>query len=236
MRRMMHERNTGEPIRVLLADDHTMFRQGLAGILGAYERLEIVGQSAHDQEAIDLAKQMHPDVVVMQVQMPLSRARESLRQLRRIEPPPKVVICTMFENPLYIREFLELGVSAYILKSVSVEYLIGAIRGAIFDPQGENVVIGMPQDMLERVEDGSEGVLSAREMEILLLVSRGLSNREVASSLSLSEATIKRHLSNVYSKIGVHTRGEAVRKALYEEWITIQEVTQNDEAGTGEGR
>ncbi|MBV9453881.1 MAG: response regulator transcription factor [Rubrobacter sp.] len=233
---MMHERNTGEPIRVLLADDHTMFRQGLAGILGAYERLEIVGQSAHDQEAIDLAKQMHPDVVVMQVQMPLSRARESLRQLRRIEPPPKVVICTMFENPRYIREFLELGVSAYILKSVSVEHLIGAIRGAIFDPQGENVVIGMPQDMLERVEDGSEGVLSAREMEILLLVSRGLSNREVASSLSLSEATIKRHLSNVYSKIGVHTRGEAVRKALYEEWITIQEVTQNDEAGTGEGR
>ena len=97
MRRMMHERNTGEPIRVLLADDHTMYRQGLAGILGAYERLEIVGQSAHDQEAIDLAKQMHPDVVVMQVQMPLSRARESLRQLRRIEPPPKVVICTMFE-------------------------------------------------------------------------------------------------------------------------------------------
>jgi DNA-binding NarL/FixJ family response regulator len=222
----MRENNTDAPIRILLADDHTLFRQGLAGILGAYERLQIIGQSANDHGAIDLAKQTRPDVVVMQVQVPLSRAKEFLRQLRRIEPPPQVVICTMFESPRYLREFLELGVSAYVLKSVSVEHLIGAIRGAIFDPKGE----------IERVEDGSEGVLSAREMEILLLVSRGLSNREVAFSLGLSESTIKRHLANVYSRIGVHSRGEAVRKALYEEWITIQEVTQNDEAGTGEGR
>ena len=233
----MRENNTDAPIRVLLADDHIMFRQGLAGILGAYERLQIIGQSANDQEAIDLAKQTRPDVVVMQVQMPLSRSKQALRELRRIEPPPKVVICTMFESPAYLREFLELGVSAYVLKSVSVEHLIGAIRGAIFDPQGENVVVGMPQGMLERAKDGSKGELSAREMEILLLVSRGLSNREVASSLALSEGTVKRHLSNVYPRIGVHSRGEAVRKALHEEWITIQEVTQNDEAGTtGEGR
>jgi DNA-binding NarL/FixJ family response regulator len=232
----MRENNTDAPIRILLADDHTLFRQGLAGILGAYERLQIIGQSANDHGAIDLAKQTRPDVVVMQVQVPLSRAKEFLRQLRRIEPPPQVVICTMFESPRYLREFLELGVSAYVLKSVSVEHLIGAIRGAIFDPKGENVVVGMPQEMIERVEDGSEGVLSAREMEILLLVSRGLSNREVAFSLGLSESTIKRHLANVYSRIGVHSRGEAVRKALYEEWITIQEVTQNDEAGTGEGQ
>jgi DNA-binding NarL/FixJ family response regulator len=232
----MQQNNTDTPIRVLLADDHIMFRQGLAGILGAYERLLSIGQSANDQQAIDLAKQTRPDVVLMQVQVPLSRAKESLRELRRIEPPPKVVICTMFESPRYLREFLELGVSAYVLKSVSVEHLIGAIRGAIFDPQGENVVVGMPQEMIERVDDGSEGVLSAREMEILLLVSRGLSNREVAFSLGLSESTIKRHLANVYTKIGVHSRGEAVRKALHEEWITIQEITQNDEAGsTGEG-
>jgi DNA-binding NarL/FixJ family response regulator len=143
----------------------------------------------------------------------------------------------MFESPRYLREFLDLGVSAYVLKSVSVEHLVGAIRGAIFDPQGENVVVGMPREMLERARDGSRGELSAREMEILLLASRGLSNRDLAAALSLSEATVKRHLANIYSKIGVHSRGEAVRKALHEEWITIQEVTkQDDEEDTGEGR
>ena len=233
----MRENNTEKPIKVLLADDHTMFRQGLAAVLAEPGRLEIVGQIANGREAIDLAKETCPDVVVMQVQVPISRAKGYLEELREIEPAPKIVICTMFESPRYLREFLDLGVSAYVLKSVSVEHLVGAIRGAIFDPQGENVVVGMPREMLERARDGSRGELSAREMEILLLASRGLSNRDLAAALSLSEATVKRHLANIYSKIGVHSRGEAVRKALHEEWITIQEVTkQDDEEDTGEGR
>jgi DNA-binding NarL/FixJ family response regulator len=137
----------------------------------------------------------------------------------------------MFEDPTYLRTFLELGVSAYLVKSVSAEELVGVIRAAVFDPKGKNVVVGMPQEMIERAQSGSDGVLSAREMEILALAARGLSNREIASSLTLSEATIKRHLANAYPKMRVSSRGEAVRSALREGWITIQEITQEQDEG-----
>ena len=183
----------------------------------------------NDQEALRLAQQEKPDVVLMQVQMPFERAKESLQKMRDISPAPKVVIVTMFEEPRYVRELMEMGASAYLLKSVSVEHLIGALRAAVFDPEGRHVVVGMPRVMVEEAKNGTEGVLSAREMEILVLVARGLSNRKIASSLRISEGTVKRHLANAYPKMGVSSRSGAVRKALYEEWITIQDITQEDD-------
>ncbi|HVF01335.1 MAG TPA: response regulator transcription factor [Rubrobacteraceae bacterium] len=139
-----------------------------------------------------------------------------------------MIIVTVFEEPRYIRELMKLGASAYLLKSVSIEHLIGAVRAAVFDPKGEHVVVGLPRELLEKVDEGSEGILSVREMEILLLVARGLSNRRIANTLTLSEATVKRHLANIYPKMGVNSRGEAVRKALFENWITLQEISQED--------
>jgi DNA-binding NarL/FixJ family response regulator len=171
---------------------------------------------------------MKPDVVVMQVQLPFERARATLDEMRSISPSPKVVVCTMFEDPRHVRELLRLGVSGYLVKSASVEQLIAAVRVAVLDPGGENVVVGMPRQMLEGVDGGAKGALSARESEILLLASRGLSNRQIASSLSLAEATIKRHLANTYEKMGVGSRGEAARKALTQGWITIEEITEQD--------
>ena len=105
------------------------------------------------------------------------------------------------------------------------------MRAAVFDPNGQHVVVGMPQEMIEEVEDGSGGILSVREMEILLLVARGLSNRQIASTLMLSESTVKRHLANAYPKMEVVSRGEAVRKALFENWITIEDITHEQENG-----
>jgi DNA-binding NarL/FixJ family response regulator len=233
---MMQQRNTDNPIKVLLADDHTLFREGLAGLLAAYGGLQIIAEVRNDEAVLKLAQDEKPDVVVMQVQTPFERAKESLLKMREISPPPKVVIVTMFENPRYVRELMRLGASAYLIKSDSLEHLVGAVRAAVFDPEGEHVVVGMPQEMIEEVEDGSEGVLSAREMEVLLLAARGLSNRQLADSLRLSEATVKRHLANIYPKMGVASRGEAVRKALQEKWITIQEITQHDDEGGGERR
>ena len=227
----MQEGN-GEPnraIRVLLADDHTLFRQGLARLLASYGGLQIIAEVPNDQEALRLAQEKNPDVVVMQVQMPFERSKESLLKMSRISPSPKVVLVTMFEEPRYVRELMNLGASAYLLKSVSVEHLTGAVRAAVFDPKGEHVVVGMPQEMIEEAEEGSGGVLSVREMEILLLVARGLSNRQVASALTVSEATVKRHLANAYPKMGVASRGEAVRKALFENWITIEDFNLEDE-------
>jgi DNA-binding NarL/FixJ family response regulator len=213
------------PIRVLLADDHTLFRRGIAGLLASYGGLEIIAQVPNDQDALRIAQEQKPDVVIMQVQMPFDRAKESLLKMRRISPAPKVVLVTMFEEPRYVRELMKLGASAYVLKSVSVEHLVGAVRAAVFDPKGHHVVVGMPQEMIKEVEEGSGGVLSIREMEILVLVARGLSNRQIASALRVSEDTVKRHLANVYPKMGVVSRGEAVRMALFENWITIEDIT-----------
>jgi ATP/maltotriose-dependent transcriptional regulator MalT len=99
----------------------------------------------------------------------------------------------------------------------------------VLDPSSENVVVGMPRSMLEDTKEGAESVLSARELEILLLAARGLSNQQIASSLHLSETTIKRHQANVYPKMGVASRGQASREALLREWITIEEVTAEDD-------
>ncbi len=159
--------------------------------------------------------------------MPFQRAKENLRRTREVDPPPQVVVVTMIEDPLYVRELLDLGVSAYVVKSASAEHLVAAVRAAILDPKSKNVVVGMPLGLLEEAEGGSVGVLSDRELEVLLLAARGLGNRQIATSLHLAEATIKRHLANTYEKMGVSSRSEATRKALFEEWITIQDVNED---------
>jgi len=218
-----------QPTRVLLADDHTMFREGLTRLLATYGGLEVVGETANDEEAVVLARETEPDVVIMQVQMPFERAQESLRQMREISPEPKVVIVTMFEDPQVMRGLLKLGASAYVLKSTSSRHLIGAVWAAVFDPLSKNVVVGMPLEALEESEEGSGGVLSVRQLEILLLAARGLSNHQIAANLHIAEGTVKRHLADVYKKMEVGSRGEATRKALREEWITIMDVTEEDE-------
>ena len=222
-------RNTNGPIRVLLADDHTMFRQGLARILASYGGMEVVAEVPNDAEALKLARELSADVVIMQVQIPFERAIETLRAMRSFSDPPKVVIVTMFESPRYLRGLTGVGASAYLLKTSSSEHLVAAVRAAALDPTSENAVVGMPRQMLEGTKDGVEGVLSARELEILLLTARGLSNHQIATSLHLSEATVKRHLANIYPKMGVSSRGEASREALMREWITIEELTAEDE-------
>jgi DNA-binding NarL/FixJ family response regulator len=231
----MRVRSKADPIRVLLADNHTMFRQGIASVLADYGGMEVVGQTDNDEGAVELARLTEPDVVLMQVQMPIPRARENLLRMREIaDPAPKVIIVTMIEDPHDVRELMDLGASAYIVKSASAEHLVAAVRTAILDPKSKNVVVGMPRVLLEEAEEGSEGVLSARELEILLLAARGLSNRQIAAKVYLAEGTVKRHLTNTYHKMGVGSRGEATRMALYEEWITIHDVTDEMEGPDGE--
>ena len=141
----------------------------------------------------------------------------------------------MIEDPRQIRELMDLGASAYIVKSASAEHLVAAVRAAIADPKSQrNVVVGMPRALLEEAEEGSHGVLSARELEILLLAARGLSNRQIEASLHVAVGTVKRHLANAYQKMGVGSRGQATRMALHEEWITIQDVTDDLDETEGE--
>ena len=232
---MGEDRGTNRPIRVLLADDHAMFRQGIAGILASYGALEVVAEVPNDADALRLARELRPDVVVMEVRMPFERSLETLGALRSFPAPPKVVICTMLESPRYVRALAGAGARAYVVKTSSAEHLVAAVRAAVLDPEGEHVVVGMPLSMLEGAEGGADGVLSARQLEVLLLAARGLSNARIADALNLSESTIKRHLANVYERMGVGSRGEASREALMRGWITIEEIQGPAPGKNGKG-
>jgi DNA-binding NarL/FixJ family response regulator len=149
------------PIRVLLADDHTMFRQGLAAILASYGGMEVIAEVPNDADALQLARDLEPDVVIMQVQLPFSRAVQTLKAMRSFPKPPKVIIVTMFESPRYIRALTGVEASVYLLKTSPAEHLVAAVRAAAFDPASESVVVGMP----EGTKEGAESVLTARELE-----------------------------------------------------------------------
>ena len=192
--------------------------------------IEVVGEAENGAEAVDLARKTSPDVVLLDVEMPVMGALEAMDQLLGLSPPPKIVVVTMHDNPRLVREFLGRGASAYLVKSASLQELVAAVHNAAESPaeaHDENVVMVVPREAFEQAERATkEGGLSARELEILLLVARGLSIRQVSRALRVAEATVKRHLANLYPKMGVASRGEATSKALSEGWISTRDVTR----------
>ena len=213
-------------IKVVLADDHTMFRQGLAEMLSTDDEIEIVGEAANGAEAITITEGERPDVLLLDVEMPVMGAREVIDEVVRLEFVPKIVIVTMFDNPRLVRDLLARGASAYLVKSATMEELISAVHTAARNPREENVILAIPREVLDRMERQGKDKLSDRELEVLLLAARGLSNHQAAIALRLSEATIKRHLANIYQKMRVNSRGEATRKALSEGWISSLDLTR----------
>ena len=217
-------------IRILLVDDHTMFRQGLREMLSTDGEMLVVGEAENGTVAVDLAAEENPDVVILDVEMPGMSAAETLEALLGLPSAPRVLVVSMYDSPRLVRDLLGRGASGYLVKSASLEELLTAVRRAARAPHGsagENVILAVPRSVLERVEGGDEDRLSGREQEILLQAARGLSNHRIASSLHISEATVKRHLANVYEKMGVGSRGEASQKALSEGWITAGDLTRD---------
>jgi DNA-binding NarL/FixJ family response regulator len=226
------------PIRVHLADDHTMFREGLESILSRGDGgIEVVGRSSTGgEDAIALVGENKPDVVITQIDVDLKTARDVLFRIRSASPDSRIVVLTMFDNLRYLKALSKLGIDAYLHKTSSSSELIATIGVLSRDSGGDNVVISMPRGLLERLGEEPVGTLSERESEILVLASRGLSNYRIATELNLAEGTVKRHLANVYQKIGVRSRSEAVRRALMEQWIGIGEITSPDGDGSRDGQ
>jgi DNA-binding NarL/FixJ family response regulator len=217
-------RLAGAKTRVLLADDHAMFRQGVREMLSTDEGIEVVGEAENGREAVELAERLRPDVVLLDVEMPVMGAREAMERMLDKAPAPRVIIVTMHDDPRLVRELIGLGATAYLVKSATIEELHTAVHSAASSPAGD--VIIPPRTLRNPAEDDG---LSRRELEVLLMVARGMSNQQIAVSLHLSEATIKRHLANIYPKIGVSSRGEAVRVALSKEWISPRDITDGSE-------
>jgi DNA-binding NarL/FixJ family response regulator len=223
-------------VRAILIDDHTMFREGLVGILSSRGGdIEVLGHSPTGEEAFALLRERSPDVVITQIDMDLHVAKEVLRRIREASPDSRIVVLTIFDNLRYVQALSKLGIDAYIHKSSSAQELVSTIEALMREPKGEDTVVSMPRGSLERMGDGPMGTLSERETEVLVHVARGLSNYQIATQMHLAESTVKRHLANIYEKVGVGSRIEATRVALQEMWIGISEITQADLDGSGPG-
>ena len=223
-------------VRVHLDDDHTLFREGLASLLAASEGVEVLDKSPTGEEAAERVARTKPDLILTQLDMDLKTAEEILEGLRLASPESRIVVLTVFDSLHYLKALSKMGIDAYVHKSSSPEELIATIDTLSRQRGGQNAVISMPRGMLERLHDEPVGDLSERETEILVLVARGFTNQQIAHDLHLSEATVKRHLANVYPKLGVGTRSEAVRKALTEQWIGLREIIQESPSSDGYSR
>jgi DNA-binding NarL/FixJ family response regulator len=223
-------------VRAILIDDHTMFREGLLSILSSRRGdIEMLGHSPTGEEAFALLRETSPDVVITQIDADLHVAKEVLRRIREASPDSRIVVLTIFDNLRYVQALSKLGIDAYIHKTSTAQELVATLEALMREPKGENTVVSMPRGSLERMGDGPMGTLSERETEVLVHVARGLSNYQIATEMHLALGTVKRHLANIYEKVGVGSRSEATRVALQEMWIGISEITQADLDGAGQG-
>ncbi|WNG25899.1 response regulator transcription factor [Cystobacter fuscus] len=207
-------------IRIVLADDHALVREGIRSLLELTPDLRIVGEAADGYEALRLVAELDPDVVLMDVRMPRMGGLEALRALRRTDPHRRVVLLTTFDEDAVLREALRVGVQGFLLKDVTRDQLAEALHrvagGETLPPPGlsEQVSRGvaeLPRDFPHA--EHPEG-LTRRELEVLRLIARGLSNREIAEALGTAEGTVKNQTSNILAKLGVRDRTRAVLRAM----------------------
>lgn len=204
----------GRSLRILIADDHTLFREGIVEILTAAGGLEVVGTAHDGEEAFRKAVELRPDIVVLDVEMPGPEVRETLPRLVRACPRSRVVVLTMHDDVVLARELLALGASAYLVKGSTRHELLSALHSVVVDRGSEHVILSVSQRGFDRVGQAPADVLSAREREVLGLTAEALSNAQIARRLSIAEGTVKRHLRNIYGKLGAVSRLDAVNKAV----------------------
>jgi len=198
--------------RVVIVDDHRLFREGIAEIIEGEHDLEIVGQADNGSSALEIIRQTSPDVVLLDVSMPGIGIQEMLPQLLALKFSPLVVILTMHDDPQMVSKLISLGAHAYISKGAAREELLSAIRSIAHNRN--HVTLSVSRDTMRQLNEAPSSFLTAREVEVLELVSIGFRNSEIATRLYISEGTVKRHLTNIYLKLDVPSRISAVNKAV----------------------
>lgn len=222
-----------QPISVLLADDHAVLRQGTAELLRREPDLEVVGEAADGQQAIELTQELQPDVVVMDVRMPVLSGIQATRRIRETTPRSKVLVLTAHDNDEYVFSLLKEGASGYLLKTSPAQELIAAIRlvhrgQSPLDPAiAQKLVARMShagsEATVPEAQSRPDSALTPRELEVLALVAQGLINRAIANQLSISDRTVQAHLTNIFAKMQVSSRVEAVLTAIRLGWLVLND-------------
>jgi DNA-binding NarL/FixJ family response regulator len=219
-----------DKIKILLADDHVLVRQGTRELLEREEDMEIVAEAGDGEEAVRLAASRQPDVAIMDISMPKLNGIEATQQIKARNTSIAVLVLTAYDDDQYIFALLEAGAAGYLLKDVQASELVKAVRAV---HQGESVLhptiarkvinrFAQPAD--KHLEENVLDALTERELEVLKLAAKGMTNREIAQELVISVRTVQVHLSNVFSKMGVGSRTEAVLHALRTGWITLEDT------------
>jgi len=206
---------TPKKIRILLADDHAVVRQGFGRILASQSDLEVIGEAGNGREAVDLAEQLKPDVVVMDVSMPELNGIEATRRLMKAAPRTRVLALSMHKDSVYVREILRAGAQGFLLKDASDQDLLAAVR-AVGQGQGyisPSVSEAVLSDYRKHVSDPID-LLTSREREVLQLIAEGKTNKEIAAALNLSVYTVDAHRGRIMEKLNLHSTGEIVRFAM----------------------
>ena len=213
------------PTRILIVDDHTMVRDGLSSMLQRQPDFEVVGEASNGKEGVEQAERLRPDLILMDLRMPEMDGVEAMRKIRIHQPEVDFLVLTTFDTDEYIFDAIEVGAKGFLLKDTSRDELFNAVRtisngNSYFQPD----IASRLADQFAVLRKGGGHVtdaLSEREREVLNLIAQGKANKEVASELSLSESTVKSHVSNIFSKLGVNDRTGAVTTAIQKGIIKI---------------
>lgn len=219
-----------DKIAILLADDHVLVREGTRELLEREKDMLVVGEAGDGEEAVGLTAELHPDVVIMDIAMPKLNGIEATKRIKVANPETAVLILSAYDDDQYIFALLEAGAAGYLLKDVPSHELVEAIRAvnagesALHPAIARKVINRFASPRGEARAEVAVDQLSKREMEVLKLAARGMTNMEIAQGLVLSVRTVQGHLSNIFSKMQVGSRTEAVIQALNRGWFTLEDL------------
>jgi len=217
-----------EKIRLLIADDHPAFREGLSRLLEEEEDLECVATSADGEEAVKMVEELHPDVAIIDVSMPKLDGIKATEKIKAACPDTAVLMVSAFDYPSYVLASLKAGASGYMSKDRPLQELISAIRlvrggDSILDLKATDTIVQCLIDS-ERGSKTGFDELQSRELDVIKLTAKGMSNKDIADKLFISERTVQTHLINIFRKLGVNSRTQAVLHALRKGWITLNDA------------
>jgi two-component system, NarL family, response regulator NreC len=214
-------------IRILLADDHTLFRQGIKTLLGVEPDMQVIGEAANGNEAVERAEELRPDLVLMDVGMPGLSSFEATRQIRKNFPATKVLMLTMYDDEDYLVEGMDVGASGYVLKDTPSAQLVAAIRdvsngGSYLSPR---MLSQLVDDFRSRLRSDNRlprfATLTPREKEVLKMLAEGSSSKEIAGDLNLSVKTVEAHKFNLMRKLDIHNKAQLVQYAIQKKIIKL---------------